>query len=154
MILSCLTRILAGRVYSSRACFNSILTLRTLREFLVKETLRGAMRFKVMGRLYSLRFSTLLTLVVWGVVALAGTEPVTWDPLDNDAPEGVTVLEMALPSLPSLPSPLVLPQERVERVSAKSPSRSYCPTLHLSTSCGVPAETGKDLLAYLEISRT
>jgi hypothetical protein len=109
------------------------------------------MRFKVMGRVYSLMFSTLLALVVWGVVALAGAESVTWDPLDNDASEGVMVRELALPSLPS---PRALPQERVERVSAEPPSPSHLPTLRFSTSCGVPAETGKDLLAYVEISRT
>ena len=109
------------------------------------------MRFKAMGRLYSLALSTLLMFVVWGVVALAGAESVTWDPLDNDAPEGVIVRELALPSLPS---PRALPRERVERVSAEPLSRSQCPTVHFSSSCSVPAETGKDLLAYLEISRT
>jgi hypothetical protein len=106
------------------------------------------MRFKVKGRLYSLTLSTLLALVVWGVVALACIESLTCDPLDNDAPEGVIVRELALPSLPSPRA------DRVERVSAEPPSRSDCPTLHFSTSCGVRAETGKDLLTYLEISRT
>lgn len=109
------------------------------------------MRFKVMGRLHSLTLCTLRALVIWGVVALAGAESVMWDPLDNDAPEAVIVQELALPSLPS---PRALPRERVERVSAEFPSRSLCPTLHFATSCGVPAETGKDLLAYLEVSRT
>jgi len=109
------------------------------------------MRFKVKGRLYSLTLATLLALVVWGVVALACIESLTWDPLDNDAPEGVIVRELALPSLPS---PRALPRDRVERVSAEPPSGSDCPTLHFSTSYGVPAETGKDLLTYLEISRT
>ena len=109
------------------------------------------MRFKVMGRLHSLTLSALLTLVVWGVVAAAGAESVTWDPLDNDAPEGLIVQEF---TLPSLPSPRALPQERVERVSAEPPFRSSCPTLHLSTSCGVAAKTGKDLLTYFEINRT
>ena len=109
------------------------------------------MRFKVMRKFATLTASTLLTLVVWGVVALAGAESVTWDPLDNDASEGVMVRELALPSLPS---PRALPQERVERVSAEPPSPSHLPTLRFSTSCGVPAETGKDLLAYVEISRT
>ena len=109
------------------------------------------MRFKAIGRLYSLTLSTLLALVVWGVVALAGAESVTWDPPDNDAPEGVIVQELALPSLPS---PGALPRERVERVSAEPLCRSHCSTVHVSTSCGVPAKTGKDLLTHLAISRT
>ena len=108
------------------------------------------MCFKVMGRFYSLTLSTFLALIAWGIVALAGAESITWDPSDNDAPEGVIVQDLALPSLPS---PRVLPPERVERVSTESPSHSHCSTLHLSTSCGVQAETGKDLLTYLEISR-
>src|SRR6516162_11923079 len=99
------------------------------------------MRFKAIGRLYSLTLSTLLTLVVWGVVALAGAESVTWDPSDNDAPERMIVQELALPSLPS---PGALPRERVERVSAEPLCRSHCSTVHVSTSCGVPAKTGKD----------
>ena len=107
------------------------------------------MRFKVMGRLYSL--STLLALVVWGVVALAGAESVTWDLLDNNAPEGVIVRELALPSLSC---PCTLPRERVERVSTEFPCRPHCPTLQFSASCGVPAETGKKLLTHLEINRT
>jgi hypothetical protein len=109
------------------------------------------MPFRVMGRLYSLSLSTLLTLVAWGVFALAGAESVTWDPLDNDAPGGVIVRELALPSLPF---PRALPRERVERVSTEFPSRSHCPPLQFCTSCGVPAETGTDLLTFLEISRT
>jgi len=104
-----------------------------------------------MKRLTSLMLSTLLPLIVWGVLALAGAESGTWDPSDNDAPEGVIVQELALPSLPS---PRALPQDRVERISLEPPFRSHCPSLHSSISCGVPAETGKDLLAYLEISRT
>ena len=104
-----------------------------------------------MGRLYSLTLSTLLALVVWGVVVLAGAESVKCDPSDNDAPERVIVQELALPSFPS---PRALPRERVERVSTESPSRSHCPVVHFSASCSVQAETGKDLLTYLEISRT
>ena len=109
------------------------------------------MRARVMSRLCSLSFSTLLALVVWGVIVMAGAESVTWDSLENDALDGLIVQELALPSLPS---PRALARERVERVSAEFPSRSHCPTLHFSTSCGVPAETAKDLLTYLEVSRT
>jgi len=108
-------------------------------------------RFKVMRKFATLTAFTLLALVVWGVVALAGAESVTWDPSDNDAPEGMIVQELALPSLPS---PGALPRERVERVSAEPLCRSHCSTVHVSTSCGVPAKTGKDLLTHLAISRT
>lgn len=110
------------------------------------------MRPRVTGRLYFLTLSTFLALVVWGVVVLAGAKSVSPDPLDdNDAPAGVFALETALPSLPS---PRALPRERVGRVSAESPSRAHFPTLHFSTSCGVPAERGRDLLTYLENHRT
>jgi hypothetical protein len=110
------------------------------------------MRFRVADRLYSFSLAALLALVVWGVVGLAGIKSISWDSLDDDdAPVGVVVQELGLPSLPS---PRALPEGRVERVSAESPSRSHCPTLHFSTSCGVPAETGKDLLTYLQIRRT
>ncbi len=108
------------------------------------------MRLRVMGSLYSLTLSTLLALVVWGVVALAGGKSVSPDPLDDNDATGVIVQELALPSLPS---PRALPRERVERISTESPSRALCQTLHFSTSRGVPAETGKDLLAYLENCR-
>ncbi len=109
------------------------------------------MSVKATRGLYFLAFSSLLGLVVWGAVAVAGAESVTWDPLDNDAPDGVIVQELALPSLPS---PRALPQDRVERISVEPPFRSHCASLHFATPCGVPAETAKDLLAYLEISRT
>ena len=109
------------------------------------------MSVKATRGLYFLAFSSLLGLVVWGAVAVAGAESLTWDPLDNDAPENVLVLELALPSLPS---PRALPRERVGRISAEPPPRSPCPILHFAASSGVPAETAKDLLAYLEISRT
>ena len=110
------------------------------------------MPLRLRGRLYSLTLSTLLALVVWGVVALAGGKSVSPDPSDdNDAPVAVFAGELAVPSLPS---PRALPPERVERVSTESPSRAHCPTLHFFTSFGVPAVTGRDLLAYLENSRT
>jgi hypothetical protein len=89
-------------------------------------------------------------LVVWGVVALAGAESVTWDPLDNDSPEAVIVQDLALPSLPPH---LALPREKMDRLSAESPPSQYA-TSHISNWCGVPAESGRDLLTYLEISRT
>jgi hypothetical protein len=109
------------------------------------------MSVKVRRRVYFVVFSSLLGLVVWGVVAVAGAESLSCDPLDDDSPENVFVLDLALPSLP--PS-RALPRERVERVSPEPPFRLNCPSLHFSISCGVPAETGKDLLTYLEISRT
>ena len=110
------------------------------------------MRLRGPGRPYLLILSSLLALVVWGVVVLVCSDSLSCDHLDdNDAPVEVMVQELALPSLPS---PRALPREIVERVSAESPSHSHCPTLHSSSSCGVPAETGRDLLTYLENHRT
>ncbi len=109
------------------------------------------MRLTVMRRLASLTLSTLLTLIIWGVVALAGGKSVSPDPLDDNEATAVIVQELGLPSLPS---PRALLREKVEGVSTESPSRAHCPTLQLSTSCGVPAETGKDLLTFLENHRT
>src|SRR5438874_12176733 len=106
------------------------------------------MSVKVTRGLYFLTFSSLLGLVVGGVVTLAGAESLTGDPLDNDAPENVLVLELVLPSLPPARA---LPRERVGTIAAEPPSRSPCPILHFAASSGIPAETAKDLLAYLEI---
>ena len=109
------------------------------------------MRLRVMRGLYSLTLSTLLALVVCGVVALAGSRSASPDPFDDNDATAVIVQELALPSLPF---PRALPGEKVEGVSTASTSRAQWPTVDFSTSAGFPAETGKDLLAFLENHRT
>ncbi len=107
------------------------------------------MRPTSMRRHASLTVSTLLALIILGVVAMVGGESVSPDPFDDHEATAAIVQELALRSLPS---PRALPRDRVEGVSAESPSRSHRPILQFSASRGVPAETGKALLTYSKLA--
>ena len=106
----------------------------------------------VARRLPSLIFSSLFALLVVASVILAGVESSTWDSSNDEAQEDLINLELAVSSLPT---PRTLPQERVERSSGESTfSAAVRPASYFTSSCGVPAEHGKDLLAFIEVCTT
>ncbi|MBZ5516435.1 MAG: hypothetical protein LAN62_16610 [Acidobacteriia bacterium] len=103
-------------------------------------------------RLLSLILASLFALVVVAGLILARAESSTWDSSDDEAQEDLINLELAVSSLPT---PRTLPQERVEIISGElAPNAAVRPASYFASSCGVPAEHGKDLLAFIEVCTT
>jgi hypothetical protein len=98
-------------------------------------------------------------LVFASFVALLAMMSVAWrsvavpvcDASDEYAQESVINLSLAVPSLAA---PRGLPQQRTEIVPAAVLSRRALPTLHYATSRGVPVESARHLLAFLQTCRT
>ena len=142
----------AKGVYLRKSCFKIILTLRT---WVIPRSgyfEAGAMPFKVMVRLYS------LTLSYSPCIGRLGSSDTGWGRIGHVGSFGQGCpgrCDCPGVGSPFAPIPARAPAgqsgESFDRVSRPAP---HCPAMQFSASCSVQAETGKDLLTYLEISRT
>ena len=96
-------------------------------------------------------FASLLALLASASVGWAAVGSPGWDPAGEHIQENAVYLQWTLPCLATRRA---VSQQGLERIPAERLPRRVCPAWHPTASRGVPAEGGRDLLAFLQTCRT